>query len=396
MKLSSLGYNIKQGLKNIWRNRMFSVASLVTMTATIFLFGVFFSILLNVNAAVKYYEEDVGISVFFNEGVTQDQIDQIGEEIKARPEVANMTFTSAEEAWEKFQEIYFPDDPDAAASFVKGNPLANDASYTVTTNNVEDQPALVAYIKTLDGVRKVNQSDEVVKTLSGFNTLLTYVSVAIIAVLLIVAIILISNTVNVGISVRKNEIGIMKRQDLFVLLTDDTGQDAQKQGKQGHDETDDQDVGFQQKIGVDGRDIGKGIEKLEGNRHDPQGLIPLAQEFACPGCPENQQQNEERYRGCGPQDVRRRFRSGEKNDEGISDPVARHRQDVRRQQGKEGSCRGFPEKEDAQKKKGQMDDQRVGPEDCIEPEGIYQKRLHEQTAKRETGDDRRIFPWIEF
>lgn len=210
LKLSSLGYNIKQGLKNIWRNRMFSVASLVTMTATIFLFGVFFSILLNVNAAVKYYEEDVGISVFFNEGVTQDQIDQIGEEIKARPEVANMTFTSAEEAWEKFQEIYFPDDPDAAASFVKGNPLANDASYTVTTNNVEDQPALVAYIKTLDGVRKVNQSDEVVKTLSGFNTLLTYVSVAIIAVLLIVAIILISNTVNVGISVRKNEIGIMK------------------------------------------------------------------------------------------------------------------------------------------------------------------------------------------
>jgi len=184
----------------------------------------------------------------------------------------------------------------------------------------------------------------------------------------------------------------MKRQDLFVLLSDDTGQDAQKQGKQGHDETDDQDVGFQQKIGVDGRDIGKGIEKLEGNRHDPQGLIPLAQEFACPGCPENQQQNEERYRGCGPQDVRRRFRSGEKNGEGISDPVARHRQDVRRQQGKEGSCRGFPEKEDAQKKKGQMDDQRVGPEDCIEPEGICQKRLHEQTAKRETGDDRRIFP----
>ena len=210
MKLSSLGYNIKQGFKNIWRNRMFSIASLVTMTACILLFGIFFSVLMNVNAAVKYYEEDVGISVFFNEGISQDDIDKIGEEIKARPEVSDITFTSAEEAWQKFQQIYFPDDPEAAASFVKGNPLANDASYTVTTDSVEDQPALVAYIKSLDGVRKVNQSDEVVKTLSGFNTLLTYVSIAIIAVLLVVAIILISNTVNVGISVRKNEIGIMK------------------------------------------------------------------------------------------------------------------------------------------------------------------------------------------
>lgn len=210
LKLSSLGYNIKQGFKNIWRNRMFSIASLVTMTACIFLFGIFFSILLNVNAAVKYYEEDVGISVFFNEGITQDQIDRIGEQIKARPEVSEITYTSAEEAWQKFQQIYFPDDPDAAASFVKGNPLANDASYTITTANVEDQPTLVAYIKTLDGVRKVNQSDEVVRTLSGFNTLMTYVSIAIITVLLVVAIILISNTVNVGISVRKNEIGIMK------------------------------------------------------------------------------------------------------------------------------------------------------------------------------------------
>jgi cell division transport system permease protein len=189
---------------------MFSIASLVTMTACIFLFGIFFSILLNVNAAVKYYEEDVGISVFFNEGITQDQIDRIGEQIKARPEVSEITYTSAEEAWQKFQQIYFPDDPDAAASFVKGNPLANDASYTITTANVEDQPTLVAYIKTLDGVRKVNQSDEVVRTLSGFNTLMTYVSIAIITVLLVVAIILISNTVNVGISVRKNEIGIMK------------------------------------------------------------------------------------------------------------------------------------------------------------------------------------------
>ncbi len=210
LRPSSVGYNIKQGFKNIWRNRMFSVASIATMTACIFLFGVFFSILMNVNYMIRSLEEEVGVTVLFDEGITQEDIDKIGEEIKSQPEVTKITFKSAEEAWEEFQKEYFPDNPDMAASFADDNPLANSASYTVQVDRIEDQDKVVSFIKTLDGVRQVNQSSGAANTLIGFNSLFTYVSVAIILILLVVAVFLISNTVNVGISVRRHEIAIMK------------------------------------------------------------------------------------------------------------------------------------------------------------------------------------------
>lgn len=210
MGFSSVSYNIKQGVKNIWRNRMFTLASVITMTTTVFLFGVLLSVMLNVSTAARYYEQDVGITVLFDEGISQERIDQIGEEIAACDGVASVTFTSADEAWENFKETYFEGDPDAADSFGSDNPLANSASYSVKTRAIEDQTAVENYISQLDGVREVNRSDDVVKTLSRFNTILSIVSIVIIAILLIVAVILISMTVNVGISVRKNEIGIMK------------------------------------------------------------------------------------------------------------------------------------------------------------------------------------------
>ena len=77
-------------------------------------------------------------------------------------------------------------------------------------NQIEKQNELSAFIQGLDHVREVNQSEEAAKTLGSFNRLVSYASMAIIAVLLLISVFLISNTVSVGISVRKEEIGIMK------------------------------------------------------------------------------------------------------------------------------------------------------------------------------------------
>lgn len=87
---------------------------------------------------------------------------------------------------------------------------ANSSNYRVYMNNIEKQSELVAYIKTLDNVREVNQSEQAAKTLGSINRVVSYVSVAVIVILLIIAIFLISNTISVGITVRKDEIGIMK------------------------------------------------------------------------------------------------------------------------------------------------------------------------------------------
>lgn len=210
MRISTIGYTIKQGVRNIWRNKMFSLASIATMSACIFLFGLFFAIVTNFQAMVKEAESGVAVTAFFDENITQEQIDLIGEEIRARAEVSDCKFVSADEAWTGFREQYFGGSEEAAASFAGDNPLANSASYAIYMNDVSMQPVLVDFLKGLDGVRDVRHSATVANTLSDFNSLIGYISVGIILILFLVAIFLISNTVTTGIAVRRDEIGIMK------------------------------------------------------------------------------------------------------------------------------------------------------------------------------------------
>ncbi len=192
---------------------MFSAASIATMTACIFLFGLFFSLLINFRYIVKNAEEGVAVTVLFDDGVDQATINSIGEQIKAYKGVTKVEYVSAEEAWDEWSKQYFGDtelESEMTEGFKNDNPLANSSSYSVYVDKIEHQDALVKYIEGLDGVREVNQLKGATQTLSSFNTLLTYISVAIILILLCVAVFLISNTVAIGISIRKEEIGIMK------------------------------------------------------------------------------------------------------------------------------------------------------------------------------------------
>ena len=210
MRISTFGYVGKQGVKNIWRNKMFSLASIATMSACIFLFGLFFSILVNFQYIIKSAEEGVAITVFFNDDATEEQKKEIGEQLESRDDVSEVKYVSADDAWAEFQKEYFGDNPELAEGFKDDNPLANSSNYRVYMNNIEKQSELVAYIKTLDNVREVNQSEQAAKTLGSINRIVSYVSVAVIVILLLIAIFLISNTISVGITVRKDEIGIMK------------------------------------------------------------------------------------------------------------------------------------------------------------------------------------------
>lgn len=210
MRISTFVYAFKQGFKNIWNNLMFSVASIATMSACIFLFGLFFSIVVNFQYIVRNAESNVTMTVFFDEGLDQGRINEIGEEINARDEVVQVNYISAPEAWNSFRDEYFNGSDAAAESFQGDNPLAKLSSYEVYVDQIENQDELISYVQGLSGVRVVNSSETATQTLSTFNKLLGYVSAAIIIILLAVSVFLISNTISVGISVRSNEIAIMK------------------------------------------------------------------------------------------------------------------------------------------------------------------------------------------
>lgn len=240
-KISSFFYVIKQGFLNIWHNKLYSLASVATIAACLFLFGAFYAIVSNFQHIVMKAEEGVSITVFFHDDYdlcyrlngfedredyvhpegqvpTEGRLDEIGKMIAARAEVSEVKFTSDEEAWATFGPEYFGED---YASGYEDNPLRGENTYEAFLSDVSMQSALVNWLNTIPEVRKVNYDESTASTLSGANLLIAYISVGIIAILLAVSIFLISNTVAMGISIRREEINIMKyvgATDFFVRV----------------------------------------------------------------------------------------------------------------------------------------------------------------------------------
>lgn len=211
MKFKSLGYCISQGFKNIARNRVFSLASVATMSLCIFLLGLFYSVTSNVSYMVDQMSNTLCVKVFFDTGISDARMKSIGNSIKEYNGVTTVHFTSAEEAWEEYKLDYFGEDYlDLAEGFGRDNPLANSASYEVYFGESDMQAHLVRYIEGIDGVRQVKSSEITAGSLTEISSLVGVVSAVILIILIAVALFLINNTIAIGITVRDEEIGIMK------------------------------------------------------------------------------------------------------------------------------------------------------------------------------------------
>ena len=194
--------------RNVW----FSLASTAIVSACIFLFCVFFSIITNIEYMVTMAETTMGITVFFDEDLSEAEIQALGEQIQSDKAglIKSMNFISAEEAWNSFQTDYFGEEADLAEGFAEDNPLAGSASYEIFLKNISSQDDMVKYLETLNGVRKVNYSSTAAAGLTSFNRILAMLFGAIIIMLLAVAVFLISNTISVAAEFRKNENKIMR------------------------------------------------------------------------------------------------------------------------------------------------------------------------------------------
>lgn len=210
MRISSMAYSIRQGFKNIRRNLLFSLASIGTIVSCLFLFGIFYCVIVNFRTAMTDLKNTVSISVFFDEGISEDNIALIGQQIRLREEINTMDFVSADAAWEEYARKNYEDYDAAMAAFAGDNPLKNSASYKITLKELDNQAEFVNYLKELKGVRKVLTSEITADGIAALSSVVTYASVGIVAILLLVSIFLISNTITIGITVRKEEIAIMK------------------------------------------------------------------------------------------------------------------------------------------------------------------------------------------
>ena len=152
MRINTLFYCMLQGLKNIFRNKWVTLATVATISACLFLFGLFYSILMNFDHMVKSAEQRVAVTALLELGVSDERVSEIRSMIENRDEVKEVTYLSADETWEKFaEENDFGD-----ISIFTENPLEDCAHFDIYMNDVSKQSELVFFLESVEGIRKVN------------------------------------------------------------------------------------------------------------------------------------------------------------------------------------------------------------------------------------------------
>lgn len=204
-----LGYAFKNGFKNLGAKKLFTFASIGTIACSCLIFCIFFSVIANVTNIIHNVETTIGIQVFFDEGLSETQIKSIAENNFNKSYVKQMRFISADEAWDKFNVDYFEGRTELAEAFADDNPLAHSSSFEILLNDISKQKEYVDFIKEIQGVRQVNYSSGLINLLQKLNTYLRLFSFVLLIILIIISIMLISNTISITCEFRKTENEIM-------------------------------------------------------------------------------------------------------------------------------------------------------------------------------------------
>ena len=209
MKYSVLGYFIGEGFSNVFKNKKSTGASLMIMCATMIIFGIFLILGENINHFVDEVESEQGIQVFVKNEATQEQIDKLGEDIRAIDGISTVDFVSKDEALEQMKER-FGERQDLLEGYEGENNIFT-ASYVVTLTDLTKSQTVQDQINTYtDVVKKITSKDEVVTTLINLANGIKIVTGVILALLIIISIFIIANTIKLTVHARRKEISIMK------------------------------------------------------------------------------------------------------------------------------------------------------------------------------------------
>jgi len=210
MRIRTFIYLVHQGVVNLFKNRLMSVAAITTISACIFVIGIFYTVGMNIEYMLDAVETNMGMTVFFNKGIQEEEILEIKQLLEVRQDVYEVLYVSPEMAWEKFKSEYFQGKEEELAGFELDNPLKDSASLAIRLADLDGQKALSAYIQSLPAVRYIRQSEGVIEIMQSMNELIKYASLTLVIILLIISMFLIANIIRVGISTRREEIEIMK------------------------------------------------------------------------------------------------------------------------------------------------------------------------------------------
>ena len=205
MKLNNLGYLLKEGFRGIFLHGFMSFAAVCVTVACLVIVGSFSALAYNLDEMVKELNQTSEILVYVDADLSDAEARSIGTKINLLDNVLQSTFISREEALEDFIADH---DGDSAFSGVQASDLRH--RYVVTLEDNTKMEQTDAQLKQLPGVAKTNAAYELAEGFTTIQNVLHMVSAAVIVVLLIVSLLIISNTVKLAMYDRKDEIAIMK------------------------------------------------------------------------------------------------------------------------------------------------------------------------------------------
>ena len=207
MRYNVLGYLIGEGFRNLFKNKKSTIASLMIMCATMFVFGIFFLIGENVQAVMKQVEEQQAMQVFINPEATDQQITELGNKIKELEHVNQAEYVTKEDALNTVKS-WFKDNQSMIEPLAKNNPFK--ASYVVTLTDLSKIDEVESQIKTFENVHSITLRNDTINKLLDIASGVKTASAVILVLLVLISIFIISNTIKLTVHARRKEISIMK------------------------------------------------------------------------------------------------------------------------------------------------------------------------------------------
>lgn len=208
LSLSKLKYSFREAKKNVIRNGLMSVASLFTIASCLLILGVFTLLSLNVNSITEQIKDQCEIQLYINTEATEERVAQIAEEIKSVDNVKEISLFTKEDTLAYAKADMFDGNEGMLEGFDEDNPFSD--SYKIVLEDIERTTETVAELEKIADVDKVVNKQDVVNTVVSLSGGVKKFTIAMMIVLLMVAIVIISNTVKLTVFNRRKEINIMK------------------------------------------------------------------------------------------------------------------------------------------------------------------------------------------
>ncbi len=206
MKYNRFGYLIGEGFSNVFKNKKSTGASLMIMCATMIIFGIFLMLGENINHFVDDIKSEQGFQVFLINDATDEQIQEVGDKIRAIKGVSTVDFKDKEYAM-NFMKEKFGDKSELLDGYDYD---FFSTSYIVTLTDLKLSKDVQNEILQFDNVKKITSSDETVTTLLNVANGIKIITGVILILLVIISIFIISNTIKLTVHARRKEISIMK------------------------------------------------------------------------------------------------------------------------------------------------------------------------------------------